>query len=214
MLAAWKGGALTDPEPLRRITQLLMSTARYVTADGTCVAVSRDPNDAGSAADPAYCIHNINAGVAQYLTEVGAAGFGYSGYQALIVAITRFEISTYTPAWAGWAYQNTGRAEQDVDHGSYSAQSMYGLAYPIARESAYQLLANPAVDDNGRRAHLRLPALPGGPGSTLANGDTIWCQLGDKWLAEARAYVDASAGDAKRLAQASMFAALNAKACA
>jgi hypothetical protein len=216
LLAAWRAGALTDPEPLARITQLLMGTARYVTPDGTCIAVSRDPNDAGSAAEPAYCVHNINAGVADYLTQAGAAGFGRSGLQALVVAITRFEVNTYSPAWRGWAYQNTGNAVQDVDHGSYSAQSLYFSAYPIGREAAYQLLANPAVDDNGRRAHLRLPALPGGPGSMSRTqpGVTLWCELGDLWLAEAAGYVTASVADAKRLAQAAMLAALNSSACA
>lgn len=215
LLAAWKGGALTDPEPLRRITELLMGTARYTSAAGTCVAVSRDPNDAGSAAHPDYCVHNINAGVADYLTQASAVGFGRSGLQKLVVDIVRFEITTYNPAWSNWAYQNTGNAEQDPDHGSYSAQSLYFAAYPVGREAAFQLLASPATVDDGKRAHMRLVALPGGPGSMSRDvpGVTLWCEMGDQWLPEAQTYVAASGGDAKRLAQAAMFAALNAEAC-
>lgn len=216
LLAAWKGGALTDPEPLRKITQLLMTTPRYTSTGGARVSVSRDPGDTITSANPSWCIHNINAGVADYLTQASAAGFGYSGLQRLVVDITRFEVTTYNLSWSGWAYQHTGNTPQDRDHQSYSAQSMYFSAYPVGREAAYQLLANPAVDDDGRRAHMRLVALPGGPGSMSRDdpGVTLWAEMGDRWIPEAQAYVDASDGDAKRLAQAAMFAALNAQACA
>jgi hypothetical protein len=199
LLAAWRGGALTDPEPLTRITTLLMTTARYAPASG-----------------PSWCIHNINAGVADYLTQANDAGFGRSGLQKLVVDIVRFEITTYNPAWSNWSYQNTGNAEQDPDHGAYSAASLYFAAYPVGREAAFQLLAAPASSDDGRRAHMRLVALPGGPGSMSRTepGVTLWCEMGDQWLLEAQAYVTGSAGDAKRLAQAAMFAALNAAACA
>lgn len=215
LLAAYKGGALADREPLQRITQLLMGTTRYVPASGTCVSISRDASDAASAAHPNRCVHNINAGVADYLTQASEAGFGQTGLHSLVVAITRFEVATYVPAWAGWPYFHAGATEQDPDHGGYSAQSLYFAAYPVGRESAYQLLAIPAVNDNGRRAHMRLVALPGGPGSWSRTepGVTLWCQMGDQWLTEAQAYVTASGVDAKRLAQAAMIAALDAVAC-
>lgn len=214
LLEAWAAGVLTDPEPLQTITRLLVSgTARISYATGTCLAYSRYAGDVGSTA--AYCVHNVSAGAAAYLTQASAAGFGRSGLQALVVEITRYEVTTYRPAWAGWPYIENRTVEQDADHGAYSASSMYGLAYPVGREAVYGGLAPAAVDDNGRRAHMQLVSTPGGPGSQglVDPTTTLWCEMGDP--AEAAAYVAASApSDGRRLAQAAAWAAANAIACA
>jgi len=210
LLAAWKGGALTDPEPLQTITKLLVSqTPRLTIPEGQCVTYSRSANDGG------HCVHNVSAGAADYLTRASAAGFGRSGLQKIVVDVTRWEVFAYRTDWAGWPYKDSQSTEQDPDHGAYSAASLYFSAYPVGREAAYQLLAAPATADDGRRAHLSLVSLPGGPGSQgLSNpATTLWCEMGDQYISEAIAYVAASAGDAMRLSQAASAAAANSIAC-
>jgi hypothetical protein len=210
LLAAWQGGALTDPEPLQTITRLLVSqTPRLTIAEGQCVTYSRSANDGG------HCVHNVSAGAADYLAQASAAGFGRSGLQRLVVDVTRWEVWAYRTDWSGWPYKDAQTTEQDPDHGSYSAASLYAAAYPVGREAAYQLLAAPATDDNGRRAHLRLVALPGGPGSQGLTdpSTTLWCEMGDQYLAEAAAYVTASAGVASNLSGTALLAAANSIAC-
>lgn len=209
LLAAWKAGALTNAEPLRTITALLMTTGRITIDAGQCVIYSRSANDAG------HCVHNVNAGVADYLTQASAAGFGARGLQKVVVDIIRWEVGAYVPAWSGWPYKDSQSTEQDPDHGSYSAVSLYALTYPVGREGVYQGLAAPATADDGRVAHLRLVATPGGPGSQgLADpATTLWCEMGDQYLAEAAAYVASVAGNAGGLSQAAVLAAANSIAC-
>lgn len=209
LLAAWQGGALTNPEPLQTITRLLMTTGRVSDSTGQCVIYSRSSNDAN------HCVHNVDAGAADYLTQASAAGFGKGGLQKFVVDSTRYEVSAYRTDWAGWPYKDAQSTEQDPDHGSYTAVSLYFLTYPVGREAVYQGLVAPATADDGRVAHLRLVATPGGPGSQgLADpSTTLWCELGDQYIAEAAAYVTASAGDAGALSQAAMLAAANSIAC-
>jgi len=216
LLAAYQHGMLPDgnnPEPLQKITALLMGTAQYSSSIGRCVSYSRAAADSATN-NSSRCVHNVNAGVADYLTQANAAGFGATGLQKLVVDIVRFEIATYNPAWSGWSYMYGQTTKQDADHGSYTAASLYFAAYPVGREAAYQLLAAPATDDAGRRAHLRLVSLPGGPGSQALDGSgaTLWAEMGDQWLDEASDYVTSSAGDASRLAQAAAAAAANSAA--
>lgn len=204
LLAARKAGVFTDPEPLQKITSLLMSTAHIDTGAGVCVAYSRAPADAAGAT---YCVHNVNAGVAAYLTDASANGFGARGLQAMVARIVKREISAWNGTSALWPYKDTA-ALADPDHNSYEAESLYFLAYPIGREAAYQLLAAPATNDDGRRAHLRLPALGGGPGSwdPAGTGATLWAVMGDQYLGEAQDYVTSRTGDAATLAQAAALA--------
>lgn len=210
LLEAWKGHAYTDPEPLQTITKILVSqTVRMTDATGVCVAYSRYAGDATP------CVHNVNAGVADYLTQASAAGFGRSGLQKLVVDITRREVTSYNTAWAGWPYADGRTVEQDADHGAYSGRSLYFLTYPVGREAVYAGLNPAALDDAGRRAHLQLVSVPGGPGSQglVDPTTTLWCEMGDRWLPEATAYVASVAGDPMRLAQAAAWAAANANAC-
>jgi hypothetical protein len=210
LLEAYRHG-LVDDQPLRDIVALLMSTSRIDTVAGQCVAFSRAAVDALGAT---YCVHNVNAGVAAFLTATNAIGIGATGLAKRVSAITKREASAWNTVSSVWPYKDTSTAA-DPDHNSYEAESMYLLAYPIGREAGFQLLAAPAVNDDGRRAHLRLVALPGGPGSMASDGSgtTMWCVMGDQWLAEAAAYVTASAGDAMRLSQAAALAAADAIAC-
>jgi hypothetical protein len=211
LLEAWKAGVLTDPEPLQTITKLLVSTSRVTLPTGQCVAYSRSSNDAGAS----QRVHNVNAGVADYLTQASAAGFGRTGLQKLTVEITRYEVSTYRTDWAGWPYIDGRTVEQDPDHGAYTARSLYFLTYPIGREAVYRVLnTDYAGSLEGARGHMQLVSTPGGPGSQGVADPltTLWCEMGDRWLAEAEAYVSASAGDPMRLAQAAAWCAANADA--
>jgi hypothetical protein len=210
LLEAWRHGALTDPEPLQTITRILVSqTTRLTGSTGQCVVYSRSSYDAG------YCVHNVSAGVADYLTQASAAGFGRSGLQQLVVDVTRREVTAYNSAWAGWPYIDGQTVEQDPDHGAYTARSLYFLTYPVGRAGVYSGLSGATTDDNGRRAHLQLPSTPGGPGSQglVDPSTTLWCEMGDQWLAEAAAYVTSVTGDATRLSQAAAMAAANSIAC-
>lgn len=209
LLEAWKAGALTDPEPLTAITKLLVSqTARLTNGTGQCVTYSRASADA-------YCVHNVSAGAADYLTQASAAGFGRTGLQKLTVDITRREVTAYNTTWAGWPYLDGGATEQDPDHGAYTARSLYFLTYPVGREGVYAALAPAATTDQGRRGHLQSVSTPGGPGSMglVDERTTLWCEMGDQWVAEATAYVAAPARTAQDLAQAAAWAAANADAC-
>lgn len=215
-LSAFQAGKLkttvadNDLEPLKRITQLLMGTARSTTSAGVGVSYSRSANDTGKP-----LIHNVSAGVGAYLTTAAAAGFGQSGLQSLVVDITRREVAAYSRAWYGWAYQDGQTSVQDPDHGAYSAASMYGLCYPVGREAVYINLVTAAVNDDGRRGHMALVSLPGGPtrpGSMAIDGSTstLWASMGDQWIPDSVAYVTSAAGDAMRLAQAAALCAANA----
>lgn len=212
LLEAWKNGALTDPEPLSTITKLLVSqTARMTNATGQCVAYSR------ATADASYCVHNVSAGVADYLTQASAAGFGRTGLQKLTVDITRREVTAYNTTWAGWPYVEGNTSEQDPDHGAYTARSLYFLTYPVGREGVYAALISPTTDTKGQgqRGHLQSVSTPGGPGSQglVDPATTLWCEMGDQWLGELTAYVAAPARTAQDLSMAAAQAAANAAAC-
>lgn len=210
LLEAWQHGALTDPEPLQTITRILVSqTPRLTNSTGQCVTYSR------AAADSSYCVPNVNAGVADYLTQTSAAGFGRSGLQKLVVDITRRTVTTYNTTWAGWPYVEGQTTEQDPDHGAYTARSLYFLAYPIGREGVYAALAPVATTDQGRRGHLQSVSTPGGPGSQglVDPATTLWCEMGDAWIGEATTYVADPARTAQDLSQAAAMAAANSIAC-
>lgn len=211
LLEAWENGVAMEAEPLQTITKLLVSgTARNTSSAGTCVAYSR------AASDASYCVHNVNAGVAGYLTRANAAGFGRTGLQSLVVDITRYEVTKYRTDWDGWPYSDGGGAVQDRDHGAYNASSLYFLAYPVGREGVYAVLNAPSTNDKDRRGHLQLVATPGGPGSqgVLDPTTTLWAEMGDRWLAEAASYVASMNGQPNELSQAAAWAAANAAACA
>lgn len=213
LLAAYQAGVLTDREPLQTITNLIMTTGRINTAQGQCVAYSRSSLDVGTG----LCVHNVNAEVARYLTSVNyTGGFGRSGLAKLVVDITRRETFAYNPAFSGWPYiENSPGAAQDPDHQAATGRALYALVYPVARETVYQMLTAPATNDDGRRAHMQLVSVPGGPGSQgqIDPSTTWWCEKGNAYLTEAAAYIVSAAGDAMREAQAATESAANALAC-
>lgn len=206
LLEAYKAGKVAR-EPIQTIVNLTMSTSRINTATGQCVAYSRAVADVG----PAYCVHNVNAHVAFWLTLANEAGVGARGLQTLVVGITRREVTAYNETSASWSYRDT-QTPADPDHNAFEATSVQALAYPVGREAAYAVMSKDWGTDDGARGHMSLVSLPGGPGSQ--SGDTtLWCVMGDRWLAESQAYLDASAGDPMRLIQVAAGAAKNALAC-
>lgn len=203
---------------VRNIVGLLMTTPHIDTAQGMCLAYSRNPNDTRSYG----CIHNASAGAARFLADANAAGLGRGGLAALVEGITRREVYAYIvgPITVGtatrtnwWRYMDT-TSLNDADHNSYDAESMYFLAPFIGQNSAWMHM-NTAFTDNSNApvAHFRLAALPAAPGRIdAATGLPVWCVLGDRWMTEARAFL-AGATDAQRVAQVAQGAARVADNC-
>lgn len=191
------------------IVDLLMAMPRVPVERGVCVAYSNRPADA----QPGYEVHNVNAGVATFLHKANSLGFGATGMQRLITDITVHQVGAYRPADIWWPYIGDGE-NQDVDHQSYSAQSMYPIAYWVGREATYKVMSTSYPDDPyAALAHMRLTSTPGGVGSWSRSGSpiTLWGEMGDQWLAEADAFIAAPpSSPAKRLAQAALFCARNA----
>lgn len=216
LLDGYRAGVIPR-EDVKTIVDLLMSTPRisYNTQFGTCLAYSRNSNDTVTYG----CVHNVNAGAGAFLLSADAANVGATGLQRLVVDITRRETYAYLPtvtvngvtrtAW--WRYMDT-TSLNDTDHNSYQAESMYVLAYPVGREAAYNHMTNTLADNSASPiAHMRLTGLPGGPAS-MSGETTLWCELGDQWLAEYDAFV-ASELPHQRYAQAAYYASANALAC-
>lgn len=215
LVDAYRHGAASRAE-VKAVVDMLMAMPRIQSANsiyGQCVAYSKAPADQ----NPGYAVHNVNASVGRFLSDTNAAGVGAGGLAKLVVDITRRETFAYQPlidgrqAW--WRYMDT-RALNDADHNSFAGESMYYLCYPIGREAVYQHMAT-AWADNAQApiAHMRLVALPGGPGSWAPDGVTpLWQVMGDQWLPEAQAYVAASTS--RQAAQAAYYCARNARACA
>lgn len=206
LLEGYRAGVVPRTK-VQTIVNLLMTTRRIDTAAGSCIAYSRALADAR----PGYCVHNVNAAAGWFLQETVAVGIGASGLQKLVVNITRREVSIYNAATMWWPYRDT-TALGDTDHNSVSAEAIYRLAYPIGREVAYNHLTN-LIASTAPLAHMRLIGLPGGPGS-MSGSTTLWCVLGDRWIAEASAFIANPPDPAgNRLAQAAWYATANMKQC-
>lgn len=210
LLTGYKAGVV-PAATVARVAALLMAAPRVPVDRGQCVSYSMASADA----QVGYNVHNVNAGVARYLQDASAAGVGATGAQALVVDITLHEVAAYNPATRWWSYMADG-APQDADHNSYSAESMYYLAYPVGREAVYQHLTT-AYADNALApiAHMRLVSLPGGPGSwsRTTPGVTLWAELGDQWLPEIDSWIASPPSPAgTRYAQAAYYCARNAVA--
>jgi hypothetical protein len=210
LLAAYRAGAVPRAE-VQQVVAAMMAIPRVSVPRGDCVAYSETAADAA-----AGCVHNVNAGVAAFLSAANGQGFGATGLQKLITGITIAELVAYHEDTFWWSYIDDGPVgAQDPDHNSYSAESMYGLAYWVGREVAYrQMTTAPGVNAQDPIAHGRLTGLPGGPGSWSGTSTTVtlWCVLGDTWRAEQDAYL-AGITDAGRAAQVAAYAARNSRAC-
>lgn len=211
LLDGYKAGVVPRPK-VQTLVNLVVNFPRIPGIDrGACLAYSSNPNDVQAG----LCVHNVNAGAALFLHEAASAGFGATGMHKTITDITLHEVNAARlgdygdPVW--WAYQDDG-PNQDVDHNSYSAEAVYRLAYWLGRETVYQILARDYPGDPGAPvAHMRLVSMPGGIGSTSGT-TTLWCVMGDDWMAEADAWI-AGPRTPRQLAQAALLAARAHKAC-
>lgn len=185
-------------DALATIVLLTMTTVRIDNADGACIPYSRHINER-----VAYgCVHNVNAGAAAFLWEANSYGIGRSGLATLVEGVTRREVADYRPTMicpdgstrtGWWHYMGTPRCNS-ADHNGYTAESMYLLAPLIGGNVAYrQMVTEHADSPHAPLAHLRLAALPAAPGRVDAvTGLPVWCLLGDQWIPEIQAYLDAA----------------------
>jgi len=217
LLAAYRGGApAVARSDVQAVINLLMAAPRITVPRGQCVAYSLESADAPPAGGMGW-VHNVNSGVAWFLHECNAAGFGATGMQRLITDIGIAEMLAYVESGQWWPYLDNGPlAAQDPDHNSYMAEAMYRLAYWVGREVAYSQMVYPTpagVPGNSNQqdpiVHTRLTSLPGGPGSwsRTAPGVTLWAELGDAWKTEQDTYLAGLTGD--RAAQFAYYAARN-----
>jgi hypothetical protein len=218
VITAPDGSTWSIKAQLKVIVNLLMTTPRIDTAQGQCLAYSRNPNDNV----PYGCVHNASAGAARFLFDVNAAGIGKSGLAALVEGITRREAYAYVvsglscggqPRTNWYRYMDTPSCN-DADHNSYNAESMYFLAPPIGQNMAWMHMTNSFSDNtNAPVAHFRLAALPPIPGRIdAATGLATWCILGDQWLTESQQFL-ASSTDLQRVTQVAQGAARVADNC-
>lgn len=208
-LAGFQAGVVPHAR-VQGIVNLLLAMPRIPVERGQCVAYSNRPADC----QPGYEVHNVSAGVGQFLHRANSLGFGGTGLHRLITDITIHQLVAYREADVWWPYIESGDL-QDPDHQAYSAQSMYPLAYWVGRECIYRLLTTAYPGDPlAPLAHMRLVSTPGGVGSwsRTTPSVTLWAELGDRWLAEADQFIaDPPAGTpALRLAQAALFCARGA----
>jgi hypothetical protein len=216
VITAPDGSTWSIKTQLKSIVTLLMTTPRIDTAQGACLAYSRNPNDT----QPYACVHNVNAGAARFLLDANAAGIGKSGLMALVEGVTRREVYAYVVSGltcsgqsrnAWYRYMDTPSCN-DTDHNSYNAESMYVLAPAIGQNMAWAHMTT-AINDNAAApiAHIRLAALPAVPGRTdPATGLATWCALGDQWIAEAQMFLAAAdMGRATQVAQGAVRVADN-----
>jgi hypothetical protein len=217
-VTAADGSTWSVKAQIKQIVLLLMSTPHIDTAQGQCLAYSRNPNDA-----QVYgCVHNASAGAARFLWDANAAGLGRGGLAALVEGITRREVYAYIVGpitiygvtrtnW--WRYMDT-TSLNDCDHNSYDAESMYFLAPLIGQNSAWMHMNLDCADNSSAPiAHIRLAALPAVPGRTdAATGLATWCLLGDRWLPEAQEFL-ATTNDLQRVTQIAQGAVRVADNC-
>ncbi|MEU4570735.1 hypothetical protein [Micromonospora sp. NPDC023956] len=208
-LNGFQAGAVPR-DRVQGIVDRLLAMPRVLVERGQCVAYSTRPVDC----QPGYEVHNVSAGVAYFLHRANAAGFGGTGMHRLITDITIHQSNAYRTGDIWWPYIDDG-PNQDPDHQSYSAQSMYPLEYWVGREAIYKLMTNSWPDDPlSPLAHMRLVSTPGGVGSwsrRYGSPITLWGELGDQWLPEADQFIANPPADVQtRLAQAALFCARNA----
>ena len=213
LLDAYVAG-IVPASDVSTITNLILTTqtATWTTA-GRCVAYSRSPNDAVNPSN-GRCTYNVNALAAMFLQMANGKGFVATGLNRRVSDISKNVINgfNYKTLWWPW-YTAVGSALQDTDHNAAMAEALYlGLSYGIGREVAFWHMDN-ALADNAMSpiAHMRLTGLPAMPGSTSGT-TSLWCVMGDDWLAEAQTFVNSPPSNRAR-AQAAYWAARNSDVC-
>lgn len=216
LLEAYKAGKVPKSD-ISTLVHLLMSTPRvtgYGTDKGQCIGYSRVPSDAQ------YCVHNVNAGAAWFLTKANEAGVQAQGLTSYVVDMVRREAAWYivgpveinnrtVTSW--WRYQDTASLS-DTDHNSYEAASMYDLLPYLGRAAVWNHMNNALTDnDAAPLAHTRLTGMEPRPGVMHESGTTWYCVLGDQWLPEYDQWIQTA--NLGRLAQAGYYTARNSRVC-
>lgn len=193
---------------VQTIYDLVATAPRIDSSAGRCIAYSRHANDVGTG----LCVHNVSAGAAAFLLEGGKDGFAVPWW--LIQGVIKREMSAYNPTTRFWPYADRNAPDpQDADHNSYTAESMYDMAYPVSYSASYvALTAIPDGDPDTPIVYMRLAGLPPAP-TAMSGGTTIWCVLADQWLDDVDAWVTANWSYPIRMSQAAYYTARTARAC-
>lgn len=214
---------------IQGLVNKLMAMPRVPVTTGTCIAYSNQSSDA---ANPNYCVHNVNAGAAYFLNKASAAGVTATGLSDLVKNITLHEASTYNTTTKQWPYLGLTGPNQDFDHGGYSAQAMYSLrkiaqllpttyrttGMHAGEDSSELLMMTNNTETLAPLAHMRLTSNIGGISrwneTTQAYDLITWCALGAAWTAQADAFIANPPGkQTDRLSQAAVYSARNAMVC-
>ena len=206
LLDAYRAGAVPASE-VQQVLNLLASTPRIDTAAGRCISYSRHSNDA----KPGLCVHNVNASAAWFMLEAGRDGFPVVWW--LVQGITKRTLSAYNATTRYWPYRDNMTTPQDTDHNAYTAEFVYGLAYPVGYSSAAVMLGN-GLDGDPDTALIgaRLAGLPAAP-TAMDGTTTAWCTSADTWIDDVDAYVDWTS-EVHKVASAAYLSMRASRACA
>lgn len=207
LLDAYLAGVVPAAE-VQQVVDLLLSTPRIDTSAGRCFAYSRDLDDA----KPGLCVHNVNASVGWFLTEAARAGFVVPWLT--IQLIDRRLLSAYNASTRYWPYRdNMAPAPQDADHNAMTVEYAYPLAHPVGYSAAVVMMGAPLDGDpDTPQVYMRLTGLPPAP-TEVVDGVSVWCELGDQWIDEADAFVDATT-EIHKVASAAYLSMRASRACA
>jgi hypothetical protein len=183
---------LVPKADLQTLVAVTMTTQTCTFPAGKAIAYSRLPGQTGGndnvTTSNGRNVHNVNAGAAWFLQHAQDVGCAHGGLNRRINDITAFEVAEQDRATGWWSYKGTG-VDADTDHTAYQADAMYGLCYPLASETAYQILHDGHDDKpTARIAWARLAGLPPGIGRTV-DGTTQWLVMADQWMPEVADFV-------------------------
>lgn len=198
LLGAYQHG-LIGVEPLTTIGKIIVGIPRWSLYGGACVPYS---TTAADRAKPTYCVHNVNAAVDLFLTQLWNAGIGISGATSVRALVTKAEVAAYSFKFGSWPYSqaNTAVAE-DHDHESLNVEAMLTEAPSLGYFPQVAIMINSfPTDANSRLAHFRLA-------STRCVSANQWFGEFDGWLATPPASPDI------RLAQMARWASRTAAVC-
>lgn len=197
LLDAYQHGVGTV-EPLTTIGTILAKLPRWSVDGGLCVPYSTSPNDQ---INSTYCVHNVNAAVGLFLTDLADAGIGIAGATVLRAGIVKAEVGTYNATSMNWPYDGRATTLDDIDHEGMNVEALLTEAPSLGYVPQVQIMTHAyPTDANAPLAHFRLAY------SRCVSGAQWWPEF-DAWLAAPPAPADT------RLAQMARYAARDAVVC-
>lgn len=197
LLDAYQHGRASAGEVRGIATYLLTKIPRIPVSVGTCLAYDSNPNDA----KPGYCVHNVNAAVALFLSDLLKAGITVPGAKWLIIHIDQQETAAYLPQQANWRYMDGRPGLSDIDHTSLNVEWALSQSPMIGRVMLRHIMINDFPDDlDSPAAHFRLAAFDCTDGAR-------WLGQFDQWLADPPNHIY------NWLGQLARWASRNAMAC-